>query len=302
MSDNAKSKVEFESLLSEAYKLVTNIFSIRADNLYCYSTLIKIELKRLKYYLSEDEYSLSEPTIREIINNIENNLFKGLQQFPSDSYLLNYDAELASLLNDSKRLIDSLNKVFTTNPRSSYIAMRLIKHYQENKEFNTALDILNKAIEANRAEQKLHYAKAKILFELDEEKYRQDILYHLSKSFVSTDKNYEAKILYGRELFINKQFEDSRTFFLELESVYVDSETRNKVLYPLNNVFYGKICAKDATYCFINLDDPQMGDVFAYHSYAKDNIWEDLDIGDRVSFKIGFTMRGASAIEIEKIM
>jgi len=298
MADKAKTVLECDKFLTDAYSIINDLLKFNPSNHYCYSTLVKIELNRLNFYVKNNESDLSEPIIRDIINKIEENLFKGLQQFPSDSYLLMYNAELADLLNNSELLMNSLMKVFDANPRNSFVAMRLVKQYQENNDNDNALRILDRAIEANRAEKRLHYAKAIILFNTDEKNYRGDIIHHLSKSFVESDRNYDAKVLYGRELFLNNEFEKSKDFFLELEKVYIDDEMRNKVLYPLNKTFLGKIRRTFYTHCYIQSDE-FTDDIYAHKLNNEENIWENLKQDTKVTFDIGFNMKGLTAINIK---
>ena len=300
LASEAHNVVESDKLLSDAYNIVNNILIDDKNNRYWYSTLVKIELTRLKFYILHNESDLTEPVIQEIISKVEQNLYTGLQLFPNDEYLLKYESELAEILEDSQRLFEALKKVFAINPRNSFIAIRLVKYLKYKQLYEEALNIIDKAIEANHSDCKLHYIKALLLFEFDEEKYRETIINHLSKSIIDNTANISGQILYGRELFINNDYPEALQIFDKLGNSYeyADENVKNKLLFPIDKLYSGVVVSKDYTYCFIEVNELSNKQIFAYHKNSTENNWNNIQTRDFVNFNIAFTMRGPSATNI----
>ena len=153
------------------------------------------------------------------VREVEGNLTEGLLEFPGDPYLLTAEAELAGLLSDSERAVAALRKAFSANPRNSFIATRLAKVFS-GKDLAEAERILKSALNANDRDQKLHYAYAKLLLS-SEDPDNQIVLHHLQRSFTFGDGNYDAQLLYGRQLFIAGDRDGSRKAFDQLRNAKV---------------------------------------------------------------------------------
>ena len=229
----------------------------------------------------------------DVIKTTEGNLFAGLQTFPGDSYLLSAESELAKLLNEETRALGALEKSFLNNPRSSVIARRLASCYLINSEPDKAKKTIEAALAANTGDRKLHYMLAKILFE-DSSVPPPTLEHHLRKSFAPGDKNYDAQLLYGRQLFINGQLDDSKQLFKKLSVAQVPLHFRTTLLYPLEKTFVGSISSLGPNHCWIRRDG--LSDfIFAHRGDTPPDVWRALTHGDRVSFKIGFNFKGPTA-------
>jgi len=92
----------------------------------------------------------------------------------------------------------------------------------------------------------------------------------------------------------------SRTVFTELSAARVGGALRRGVLYPLTETFRGRIVKLEASYCFIARDGS--GDwIYANRESFGDVEWRGIVMGSRVSFKIGFNFRGATAFDTSVI-
>ena len=296
IAENAtRTQIEMEQYLNEAEKIIENISLNNQISTYCYSSKIKIGFIRLNYYIDNN---INEEAIKDIINSIESNLIKGFQSFPNDPILLQYDAELAKVLKNQERLLNSLDKAFFANTRNSNIGIRLAKLYKDYGSIDKAISVLDSAIDANRSDIKIKYLKAKLLFEVNEPKYRKEILYLLDKSYNENDRNSDGILLYGRELFISKDYQKSFDIFDTLKEVFINEDAKNSINYTISNSYYGEIVNKQLNFLFIKLDDIPK-DIFA-HINQNDNIWENLNVGDKINFKIGFNFKGPVAYDISK--
>jgi tetratricopeptide (TPR) repeat protein len=232
-----------------------------------------------------------------LVKDIERNLTEGLQLSPNHPYLLDAEAQLADILSDSRRVLEALQRAFKANPRSTFIALRLANYYKHLDNYEQAKEILEKAIEANPSEPRLHYSYAKML--LATGNGNADVLtYHLRRSFTDGDDNYDAQLLYGRQLFINGDVDNRRVVFRRLSDAKVSPEVRSQLLHPLDSIYKGTVVRLEAIYCFISRDG--INDwLYAHRSNISESDWKTLAVGTRVTFRIAFTMRGPNAFSVE---
>lgn len=296
LAEEARTPLEREKCLTEASLLAQGLKAARSEETYAYHTLVKIGLQRLRDVLSQSGATTSAPVIETLTREIERNLLEGFQLNPNHPYLLDAEAQLASLFEDSARALEALEKAFKTNPRSTFIALRLSSYYRKHGGLARSKEVLEQALGANPGEAKLHYAYSKLLIE---EKVSSDLLlYHLRRSFTEGDSNYEAQLLYGRQLFISGELDAARQLYRRLGDAKVSHEVRMEMLYPLDQGFNGSIVKLEATYLFISRDG--LNDwVHAHINNVGDDIWKRLSVGARVKFRIAFTMKGPSAFNVD---
>jgi hypothetical protein len=154
---------------------------------------------------------------------------------------------------------------------------------------------LEAALSANSNDRRLQYAYARLLMEIGAN--AGDILYHLQRSFTTGDSNYEAQLLYGRQLYLMGKIEESKAVFKVLKTVPASSATKFKLAFPLSDQYRGEIARMETTYCFIVRDG--IGDwVYAYRQNVG-AAWAGLGPKSRVQFRIAFSFGGTSAFDVE---
>lgn len=298
LAEQARTPLEKEKCLVEAGILAQGLKSARSEETYAHHTLVKIGLQRLRDVLSQSEPTPG-PVIETLVREIERNLLEGLQLIPNHPYLLEAEAQLAKLLEDSHRALEALEKAFQANPRSTFIALRLSSYYKTLNNFTRSKDVLEQALGANPGEARLHYAFSKLLLK-DKNSSPDELLYHLKRSFIQGDSNYEAQLLYGRQLFVSRELEPAKQIFRRLGDARVSHEVRMAMLHPLDQVFTGSIAKLEATYLFITRDG--INDwIHAHVNNIDDDVWTNVSIASRVSFRIAFTMKGPSAFDLHLI-
>jgi len=223
-------------------------------------------------------------------------LENGLQNYPGESYLLTLEADLAKLTSDSDRVIKALEKSFDLNPRNVYAASRLARCYQENGNNDKAIEILKKALDANSNKKELHYSYGKALLTIPDAPI-ETLEYHFKRSYSPGDKNYDAQLLYARQLFINSNYPESKNIFAELRYVRLPFELKSMPRYPLDTIFQGEICRVESTYCFIARDGIS-DKIYCHEDNVDETIWKNMTVGTRVRFKLAFNMHGPLAINI----
>jgi len=292
-ADTVETKLERDKLHKEARQIAVDLKRARSESTFAHHTLVKIGLRRLEEALRE---GANTEEIQQIIKDIEQTLSDGLQRLPGDSYLLDAESQLAGLLNDSDRAFQAVREAFKSNPRNAFAAGRLAKLFEDRADPANARATLEKALDANPGDRRLHFAYARLLMRAVGTPGDQ-LAYHLQRSFTPGDTNYHAQILYGRQLFINGDLEGSAAVFRVAGAAKVGPDLRDALLYPLNERFTGSIVRMEASYCFI-MRDGTADRIFAHRDNIPDRVWAELVLGSRVSFRIGFSLRGPHACDV----
>jgi tetratricopeptide (TPR) repeat protein len=299
VAEVARTPLEREKCLLEASALAQGLKAARSDETYAHHTLVKIGLLRLRDVLTQSSDLPPTAVIEALVKDIERNLLEGLQLSPNHPYLLAAEAQLAELFDDSGRALEALEKAFRGNPRSTFVALRLSSYYKKHGKLERSKEILEQALEANPGESKLHYAFSKLLV-LDQGVMPDVLLYHLKRSFTEGDSNYDAQLLYGRQLFINGELDIWKQVFRRLGDASVSHEVRTELSYPLELTFNGSVVNLEATYCFIARDG--LSDrIYAHRNNITDQVWKSLMPGSRVTFRMAFTMKGPGAFDVNLV-
>lgn len=296
-ADRSRTALERDKLLKEATDVAVGLIRGEATDSYAHHTLVKIEIRELEDALAA---GAPEVQIEVLVKDAESTLFDAQQEFPGDSYLLEAESRLAELVRDDARASNALSKAFNVNPRNSLIATRLARQLNKSGKNDQALDVLKKALDANPSDRRLHYTFARLLMETTPED-GENVAYHLKRAFTDGDSHYEAQLLYGRQLFLNGQFDESRNAFRRLSAIRVAPETKNRLLHPIGGRrFEGRMSRPQGSYAFITRDGP--GDsIYVHAANVPVDTWEVLTMGMRVRFSIAFSLRGANAFDLEVV-
>ena len=302
-AESARSALEKEQHLRESARIARALRTIRADadTPHAHHTLIKIALKKLEWRLYEggdgDAGEGPVPDIVPAIREAEETLAEGLQRFPDESYLLDAEARLAAMLKDSSRALAAMKRAFESNPLNGYIAGRLARAFEDSGDPESAQNVLTRAIEANPTDTGLHYRLAKLLMQRkppDEPTIR----YHLQRSFIEGDSNHEARLVYGRHLFLNGHLQEAETVYTGLRSARLPFDRRTKPLFITDERFAGNVQRVEVSYCFIQRDGA--GDrIFAHRKNVKKDLFRLLGVSSRVTFKLGFSFSGPVAVDLQ---
>ena len=300
LAEVARTPLEKEQRLRSAMQIASALSRERTERgggSHAIHTVIKVGLSRLKDLLAEPEGVGTGDAVSAAIRSIEDGLLEGLQKFPDDSYLLSSEAELATLLKDSTRAIAAMRSAFQANPRNGVIAVRLAKSLENQGEVAEARNTLEAGLDGNPGDKRLHYAFAKFLMRHMPQGMEQ-IEYHLERAFAPGDRNYDAQLLYARQLYVRGEVGAAKERFRALEAARVGLEVRDKIRHPMDGWYGGRLARLEATYCFAARDG--LADwVFAHRSQVKAGVWRRLEVGCRVQFRIGFTMKGPVACELK---
>ena len=251
-AERSKAPLEKVKLLREAADISAGLLTGEKTDSYAHHTLVKIEIKELEDALVS---GATETEIEALVKDAENTLFEAQQEFPGDPYLLGEESRLAAILKDDARATKALSKAFAANPKNGIIAARLAWQLSDSGQTEKALTILKTALDANGNDKRLHYTYARLLMAAKGD--GEDIAYHLQRAFTEGDNNYQAQMLYGRQIFLNGRLDDSRAVFKRLSLVRSAPEIKNRLTYPIEGKrFEGRMSRPQGSYGFITRDGP----------------------------------------------
>lgn len=302
LSEKAPSMLAAERHINRAIELAKSLVGNDARTAHGFTTIAKAEILRLRRQLREDVDRVSDEIIGNTIKRAEDALFQGVQKFGDDSYLSSQEADLAKLLADETRAVKALELAVSRMPGSVASAVRLSRAYTARGEDDRAIAVLRAAIDNSPTNSRLHMTLAEAL--LRQNTSADDIEYHLSKAFSPSDQNREAQFLYARQLYVNGKISLASEQF---ERVAKDSigigMPRNVRLPWMNGMalqrFQGTVTRLDMGYGFLERDG-ERDRLFFSRSDNSEFLWREGAIGSRVSFGIGFRLRGPVAVELEK--
>jgi len=296
-AERSRTPLEKSKLLKDAANISAGLVRGESTDSYAHHTLVKVEIRELEDGLASGAL---EAEIEKLVKDAESTLFDAQQEFPGDSYLLGAESRLAEILKDSERATRALVKAFDANPRNEIVAVRLARQHEGAGQAQKALVVLKAALEANPSSRRLHYTFARLLMRTAPED-GANIAYHLQRAFTDGDNNYEAQLLFGRQLFLNGHFDESRNLFRRLSMVRVAPQTKNSLLHPIEGrSFEGRMSRPQGSYAFITRDGPA-DSIYVHATNVPEAIWDELTLGTRVRFRIAFTLRGANAFDLEII-
>lgn len=258
-------------------------------------TLVKIGILRLEIALKQED--AEDAQLTKMLTAVEKELSKHLLAVPGDPFLLAAEADLAKLLTETSRAKSSLAKAFENNPRSTYVALSLARCHNKDGDYPSARAVLEKALEANPNDQRLHNLLTNILWESDHST-DEEIKYHAKRAYTPGDRNYAAQLVYARQVYLTETPSDARPYFEVLRKARVSYQAKNAIQYPLTDERHGEVVSVEANYCFVR-DDENSDRVFAHEDNFLEGQWAQVVHGSSVSYRLGFTMRGSSAYDVQ---
>jgi tetratricopeptide (TPR) repeat protein len=270
------------------------------------NTLAKAAIARVRDALErteENDNELSQEVLGNAINTAEDVIRDGLKRFANDDRLLNEEANLGEILQNADRTLKALRLANKSNPRSELIARRLSRILRSKSLFEEAISILQGTLELNPGSQTLHYELARTLMEISpaaDVLNGETILYHLKRSFSRGDKNTQARFWYARQLCLVGKGSDAYPIFAEMYNSpmsYSQKRAIQGTVYSSDGseaIYYGQLYVKKPTFGFVRADQDNLEAFLASDNYGA---WETVTQGQRLSYNLGFNLRGPVALD-----
>lgn len=190
-----------------------------------------------------------------------------------------------------------IEAAYKNNPNSTYTALSLAKLKESSLGFEAALKILSDSIERNPSSKQLHLNIAKLCIRNKENEYIQFIDTNLRKAFSDGDSNYEAQFWYARQNYLYGDVNKARKIYLAIRDSKLPNTFKDKKRGVVCNsegketTYYGLVARSTESFCFVNC--PEFGeDIFIHYSAFGDKEWDKVVPGVKVSFELGFRLRG----------
>jgi cold shock CspA family protein len=298
-ADKTTNALEKNIYRRESQKIARELTAGEDISAYPHHTLIKIGLEELAEILETGD----KATIERKITEIERAIAKAKQAFPDDSYILYEESSFCELVNRHPEGMATLEKAFSANKGSPYIAVRLAKLYEKDNDPEKAIEVLSECIDQKPSDRYSNYNLAMFLLKYHPEK-RADIKLHLRRSFTDGDINYAAQFWYARFLYLEDPHGEAKRFFKALNATRLDPVVKDKLRGGITEngkpvIFHGVVAKKELSYGFIKRDGYQ-DIIFMHRNDTDESIWDELQSGTRVNFEMAFSYRGPKALNVKK--
>ncbi|MFH0728683.1 MAG: SIR2 family protein, partial [Pseudomonadota bacterium] len=297
-SETAVYELEKRKYLNEARSTAGKLTKSDPDSSHAYHTLIKVDVIELKELLKTED----ETAIERSIKSIESSIQRAKQTFPDDPFILDAEARYSEIVEDEPRAFEAIQKAFNANKRSPYIAIRLSSLLLRKNAPDKAENTLRESLEVNPSDKDMNYRLATLLLE----KKNPDLIeirHYLRRAFTSNDNRLLAQFAYARVSFLLNEIDEANRIFSSLKDAKIDIEAKRKatgLIFDENDKlvkFHGTLSKIEHSFAFLNMDRTQAS-VFVYRFHDHDLKWENLRVGDRLGFNLGFTYRGPIALNV----
>jgi tetratricopeptide (TPR) repeat protein/cold shock CspA family protein len=290
----AKSDLEKNKYRQESRSIAEGLTKRGIVSAYPFQTLIQIDIDELTELIEGED----ESSIQRKVKELEEKITRGLQIFPDDEFILASEAKFCSLINQNEKALKALEKAFAINKRSPYIASRLSRMYESQKNITKGIEVLKECLDSNPSEKSINFKLAMLLQDIPDTN-KAEIKLHLKRSFTDGDNNFLAQFWYARCLYIDGDFEEALKIFAVLRGANIDErvkQTLRGMIYEngVPVVFTGTIRKIEASYGFI-VRDRYQDSVFIHKDACDEEVWDSLHLQKRVKFFLTFNYKGPQA-------
>lgn len=295
----ATTDLEKQKLRNESKNLAKQLISKRTISSHPYHTIIKVELEELAEFM---QTLTDQSVIERKVKEIEKVISEATQAFPNSTFILDAEARFSSLIEKHPRVIEALEKAFSVNKRSPYIASRLAKTYESCNRIDDAIKALKECLDANPNDKLINYSLAMLLMKTENSNVAE-IRHYLRRSFTEGDSNYVSQFWYARLLYLENERSEALELFHKLNDAKIDIRTKKE---PRGLVrengkpkrFAGVVTQIESTYAFLTRDG-ENDSLFTYFSYNEESVWSQLSSYGRITFEMEFNYRGPIALRIK---
>lgn len=271
-------------------------------NSFPYHTKLKCWILRLNQTINERD----SPSIERIIKEIEKTLTAAKLTFTNQEFILEAESKFNEVLDNAPAALNLLEQAYEINKASPYLALRLASmYYRKSDDLDKAISTVKTTLEKLSGDKDLNYYMA-IYLSKKKSPDLTSILFHLRRSFTMGDSRYHAHYEYGKYLYLDGNYTESKKVFTELSQAKLEPNTKieTRDLIMINGepaVFRGTIKKKEPYFGFVK-KEIEGDEVFFFRDNSNITAWESIKYNDKVSFNLGFNYRGAVAIHLRKYM
>lgn len=250
-------------------------------------------------YDEEDAAKLSD-----LVRETEQEIQKAQQLYHEFADLDETEWRLNVIMDQHGKAIRALERAWRKNPRGTSVAIRLAKDYLSHDEIEKARLILAEALQRFPEDRDIHLAMARFLLRTESE-LTERVGEHLERSYRKGDRNYDARHLHAQFLFCRGDVKKAQDLFEDVQD-RAPAEFRSSSRKPSSDLArhiarsVGRVVAKDSTFCFIR--SPSYGkDIYANEADSDVAVWENVQTGSQVDFKVMFKRGGPVAHDLQPV-
>ena len=251
--------------------------------------------------LNISDSELHPERLTSAVEEAETVIQNGLQSHPDSTELLSVEAELRDCLNETDKALQILERAYQMKPERDTIAIRLARKYRNAGEFEKAISTLEKCLHHEPTSRPVHFELGHAFIAAGDKGRAID---HFSRSFTTGDNRYEAQFWYARELFLQKNYEESRKRFSALHD-HAPTRFRRKAseVHKVDSkpvVYECIVRHKEDGYAFVRISHLER-DLFTPRPEEDDANWETMHVRSSAKCMIAFNRRGPCAIGVQPI-
>lgn len=302
MALGSKSDLERVRYRQEALAILTPLIKGAADPLpfLTRGQLLLEELQeRFNSPHEEPNAETESKVLSELTKNIEANLRQGLQKFPDDEGLLNFEAVLSKFLSNTPRAVRALERAYASNKDSVFTTIRLARLYTaKSDDREKAIAMLRKLTAEQPLSKDAHYELAQVLMASGERVNAKEISHHLKRSFNPGDSHLDARFAYARHEYLYGNLASAKAEFEGLKKSGISpsalGHVRKEIKDPngLAVVYHGKVASIHDSFAFLSIAEfPDQ--IFMHYTAAQNgDMWSEIKAGSNVRVTVGFTYKG----------
>ena len=231
----------------------------------------------------------------------ETAILRAQQSFPEDPDIDQIEARFREEVDQEDKALKALEQAWAAGARGSGTAIRIARMYDLRGRLPDAQKILREALSRTPDDKAAHHAMAMHVMctESPDLKLAED---HFRRSFSKGDRNFQNRFDLAQLLFLRGQISPCQEMFSEIDQNA--QEDFRRMTPRSDNVFTkclahysGTITAIRSGFVFLR-SSAYPTDIFGHRSMSNTDIFDDLMIGDEVSFRIRFNREGPTAVEI----
>lgn len=306
--DKEDSETKKESYVREAISYIDKMVEIDGkEDSFSASARIDLKLQILSYELKA-ESDLTKPYIQEQVNSCQISLDSFRLKFPEDNYFNELNKRFKKILRDYEGYVKAAKDSYEQGHKTAERAMTLARILNDDGEYDKAIAILKEAMGSYRNNPKLYFQYAEYLRIHKGPEISNDILaYNYERSFSPNDSNYIAQFWFARFAYFsedNRNIKKAKEIFTNLKSAKASYDRKRIILDidkidSINKFYYGIVSKLITDFGFINLEAKNETIYFNKADLIDSDIWDLLEIGQRLKFNIGYNYLGPSAIHVE---
>lgn len=293
----AKTKIQKDTYRSQARKRLAKIKSGRFG--HAESSMCKIMLDELKDLAAETDLN-NENSVSELVEKskvVRLKIDKAINNFPLEMDFQKLRSNFFTILKDSAKAKQALEKAWALSKRGSGVAMQLARLYLNENDVNKAVEILTESLQEVPDDPMLNLEMARLIIE-----HKPDISkagLYLSRSYRSSDRNYQARYLHAQYLILVSEPKSAAELFTQIDEFAPNGflsryQSEHTPIAKKLGTIDGRVISKQASFAFVSTPKyPE--NIFVSSDLYSTSEWDEVKINSKIMFTIGFNRRGPVA-------